>query len=325
MTYTMMRKSIDTDSEHGNWARKSRVTGILPDYVLADIVGNGPFEMPIMGFDPGERNFIGGAWRLPNDTFQPVRITNGYYHDRTCANRLRDRRELRNASAAQAAAERTWEHKAKERHTLEEGKRQMFFELLGSWRLFADVHGDGRDFMVLTERESPSAGRGYRRPAGKEFRLFLAQFVLLVTVSGAYTSQLCSRCGGHLKFARYKTDMRTKCCGSKQCVDDLARRRTAAQAGRDPTAPQPPPRRARERKAPPPPPTPPPPPPPPPPPAPTPPARRECKRAAPTKQPLVDRDTSAGIVFFHILEARARRAATRHDESTGAPTVPLSQ
>ncbi len=39
--------------------------------------------------------------------------------------------------------------KAKDRRLIEEGKRQLFHEVLAAWRLFADQHGDGRDFVAV--------------------------------------------------------------------------------------------------------------------------------------------------------------------------------
>jgi len=103
-----------------------------------------------------------------------------------------------------------------------------------------DAHGSGRDFIIVTEREAPCVGH---RPAGKEFREFLARLTLVVTVGSAFTSQLCSRGGAHLDFPRCKSDKPSKRCKSAACKRDAEQRREAEHETRK--APPPPPPETR--------------------------------------------------------------------------------
>ena len=142
----------------------------------------------------------------------------------------------------------------------------------------------------MAEREAPSAGRGHRRPAGKEFRAFLSQFVLVVTVGEAYTSQPCTRCGGHLEFTRFKKEKRSECCNSAGCQAGVQERRAVAQARRNNATPDTVAAQVAQVA--------------------DEPAVRQHPRTmtAPDDTLMVDRDTTAGIMFYHILDARRLRA-----------------
>ncbi len=337
-SYHMLTAKAAAGDQGGvGWAVKSRLPGILPDFVVADLVGHRGFRMAVLGLDPGTKNFVGGAWRLPDrGNFQPVRVSGQYYHERVGANRARDRLERERdggATVAKDDAGRTRLPRAKARHALELGKSQLFHELLASWRVYGDECGGGRDFMIVTERDAPTGGRGHRKPATKEFRRFLAQFVLVVTVGAAYTSQMCARCGAQMRAAR-TTEGRSKCCHSPSCAETLAARRTAVRANRPAGAATPTSTAKHE-------------------PAPAADAvcephtdttgntrgtsatddpstrhRRAIQSTQQVKNPHMDRDTSAGIVQFQILEARAHRAGeTENDDNSeqdATPTAPLA-
>ncbi len=118
--------------------------------------------------------------------FQPFRVTGAQYQHRVGNNRVRDYNERKQDSLGLSAVSRTTPIKARQRRHVEEGKRQLFHEVLASWRLFSDRHGDGRDFVAVFEHqgEGPSGGSSHRKPATKEFLLFLSQFVLVASTSG---------------------------------------------------------------------------------------------------------------------------------------------
>ena len=145
----------------------------------------------------------------------PLRVSGAYYHHRIGANRERAGRERR-GSPELSEEERFSPARARDRRLLEEGKRQLWHEILAHLRLFADRHGDGRDFVVIFEQSSGGGvgGRAHRKPACTEFQNFLAQFVLVGTMSGYNTSQFSSRCGHRIKYGNNR-EIRTKVC--EQC------------------------------------------------------------------------------------------------------------
>ena len=202
--------------------RASKATGFLPSRILAEVRGEKHFDDVIAFYvDPGVVNFVAGVARVVKngkEIFYPFRVTGAYYHHRAGANRVRAQTEARE-QAKKDVDERSSIAQAKQRRLLEEGKRQLFHEILASWRLFADTHGDGRDFVVIWEGSSGGGigGSSHRIPATQEFRQFLSEFVMVGATSGYNSSQICSRCGHRLKYAFPKHEIRTKKCESEAC------------------------------------------------------------------------------------------------------------
>ncbi len=132
-----------------NWCRHSRVAGMLPSQILAAIRGANMNLVPAVYVDPGLKNFLAGVWQYLDAavvTFQPFRVTGAYYHHRVGLNRVRQASERRPSQLGLSWEQRASLSKAKHRRLVEEGKRQLFHEVLASWRLFSDRHADGRDF-----------------------------------------------------------------------------------------------------------------------------------------------------------------------------------
>jgi hypothetical protein len=178
--------------------------------------------VPAVYDDPGRKNFTAGVWRVVEDgevTLYSHRITGNHYHHRIGANRERDRRERQDDCTLQLSpSQRTSLSKARNRRLVEQGKREFFHEILANRRLFADLQGDGRDFVSIFEHSSGGGvgGNAHRMPACEEFQRFMAEFTLVGSMSGYNTSQMCSRCGHRLEYAN-KREIRTKVCKSKEC------------------------------------------------------------------------------------------------------------
>jgi hypothetical protein len=202
-----------------NWCRQSAVHGMLPSHIITELRNVHFDDVTAFYMDPGLVNVVAGVFRHQEDgarRFQRFRLTGSGYHHRTGQNRLRDRRE-RQPALGLSWAERASVAHAKQRHAVDEGKRQYFHEALAAFRMQADRFGDGRDFVVVYETSFSGGGRAHRQPACNEFKLFLAQFVLVATMSGYNTSQFCNRCGERLQQAR-RGDGRSKVCKSAACT-----------------------------------------------------------------------------------------------------------
>jgi DNA-directed RNA polymerase subunit RPC12/RpoP len=222
LKYSDLRRNM-SQADGTNWCRKSKVTGMVPSDILAEIRGDKMDSVPAVYDDPGSKNFTAGVWRVVEDSKASLyahRITGRHYHHRIGANRERDRRERQDDSAQKlSASQRTSISKARDRRLIEQGKREFFHEILANRRLFADLHGDGRDFVCIFEHSSGGGvgGNSHRMPACEEFQHFMAEFTLVGTMSGYNTSQLCSRCGHRLEYGN-KREIRTKMCKSKECT-----------------------------------------------------------------------------------------------------------
>ena len=196
---------------------------MVPSDILSEIRGKNINSVPAVYDDPGMKCFTAGVWRILEGkkvVLHSHRITGHYYHHRIGANRERDRRESRHDSALKLTIlQRISMGKARDRRLLQEGKRQLFHEILAQRRLFADLNGDGRDFVQIFEHSSGGGvgGNAHRMPACDEFRNFMAEFTLVGSMSGYNTSQMCSRCGHRLEFAN-KREIRTKVCKSDECT-----------------------------------------------------------------------------------------------------------
>lgn len=216
--HTMKYKDLKLAAEHGtNWCRQSKVYGMLPSFIVSELRGEDS-KIPAVFVDTGLVNFLCGVWKVLKGgmfVFQPFRVTGHYYHQRVGLNRIRERVE-KNGNAPLSWEDRVSTSRAKDRRLVEEGKRQLYHEILGGWRLFSDTYGDGRDFAAIIEFDSKGGGNSHRKPATQEFIFFLSQFILVGKMNGYNTSQFCSRCGGRLQFANNR-EIRTKCCSHPEC------------------------------------------------------------------------------------------------------------
>ncbi len=218
-TYAELQKGR---SEGVEWCRRSKVTGMVPSRILAEIRGERFDDVVAVYIDPGMKNPMAGVWRYVDKKtgsvmMQPWRVTTGLYHQRTGANREREWRES-HGNVALSWADRMSDQKAKMRRLTDEGKRQFKLEIAAGFRLAADQYGDGRDFAVIVEHNGKeSGGNSHRKPATKEFIQSLAHFFLVGRSSGFKCSQCCSCCGEQLQFAGKPREIRSKVCKSPRC------------------------------------------------------------------------------------------------------------
>lgn len=210
LKYTDLKKHL---AQGTNWCRKSKVTGQVPATILSEIRGDQIDTVPAIYCDTGRVNVVAGVWRVVEEDSVALyshRVTGAYYHHRIGANRVRAQVEARGAGKL-SQTDRVSTSQARQRRLVEEGKRQLFHEIVASWRLFSDRKGDGRDFVVIIEHSSGGGvgGNAHRAPACKELQEFLGEFLLVGTTSGHNTSQMSSRTGHRMEFAN-KREIRTK-------------------------------------------------------------------------------------------------------------------
>jgi len=133
---------------------------------------------------------IGGVLVYPHEedqdvTMQPFRFSGAYHHHRVGNNRNRSKSERRHEKESMDWEKRMSKGRARERRLGEVGTDQEFHEIVGNMKTHMLSKTEGRDFPVVYEcGYDGTSGHGHRKVPTEKLKLFLAEFLLVGTMSG---------------------------------------------------------------------------------------------------------------------------------------------